>query len=336
MTAKEFFKSTAFKCIAVLLSIVLICGVLLTFCNALFFVPQDERTARAVAKVFPNEEVTFETDEVNRKYADASGFTISQAFTMTGEHEGEYLLEVVGKGGYKSGTVTCWVLAEAVGGDTSAPGEFTGIIKVVITANEKQSFIGNITGDSIQAVIDCQDEEGFSAYTTDGIKTGATFTLGAIASAMNGAKSYIESVYCGLANPYEDWIASSMIDRTTAYTVSGGVVTYNIVTLGNSPVSAFNITVTVGADKKISAFEITKDGSTDASYSSSIYSGFVGKDAAFFAGIIGENGENATNSNYGSNGITTGATRSNYLCLSAALFATANYDTAVAEGGSAQ
>ena len=243
MTAKEFFKSTAFKCIAVLLSIVLICGVLLTFCNALFFVPQDERTARAVAKVFPNEEVTFETDEVNRKYADASGFTISQAFTMTGEHEGEYLLEVVGKGGYKSGTVTCWVLAEAVGGDTSAPGEFTGIIKVVITANEKQSFIGNITGDSIQAVIDCQDEEGFSAYTTDNIKTGATFTLGAIASAMNGAKSYIESVYCGLANPYEDWIASSMIDRTTAYTVSGGVVTYNIVTLGNSPASAFNITV---------------------------------------------------------------------------------------------
>ena len=196
MTAKEFFKSTAFKCIAVLLSIVLICGVLLTFCNALFFVPQDERTARAVAKVLPNEEVTFETDEVNRKYADASGFTISQAFTMTGEHEGEYLLEVVGKGGYKSGTVTCWVLAEAVGGDTSAPGEFTGIIKVVITANEKQSFIGNITGDSIQAVIDCQDEEGFSAYTTDGIKTGATFTLGAISSAMNGAKSYIESVYC--------------------------------------------------------------------------------------------------------------------------------------------
>ena len=53
------------------------------------------------------------------------------------------------------------------------------------------------------------------------------------------------------------------------------------------------------------------------------------------AGIIGENGENGTNSNYGANGIATGATKSNYLCLSAALFATANYDTAVAEGGNA-
>ena len=61
----------------------------------------------------------------------------------------------------------------------------------------------------------------------------------------------------------------------------------------------------------------------------------MGKDAAFFAGIIGENGENGTNSNYGANGIATGATKSNYLCLSAALFATANYDTAVAEGGNA-
>lgn len=125
MTAKEFFKSTAFKCIAVLLSIVLICGILLTFCNALFFVSDEERAARAVAKVFPGEEVTFETDDVNAKYSQASGYTVNGAYTMTGEHQGEYLVEVVGKGGYKSGTVTCWILASAVAGDVANPGSFT-------------------------------------------------------------------------------------------------------------------------------------------------------------------------------------------------------------------
>ena len=35
-SVKEFFKSTAFKCIYVLLAIVLVCGVLLAFCNDLF------------------------------------------------------------------------------------------------------------------------------------------------------------------------------------------------------------------------------------------------------------------------------------------------------------
>ncbi len=333
MTAKEFFKSTAFKCICVLLCIVLICGILLTICNALFFVSDDERTARAVAKVFPGEEVSYIQDDVNERYSDTTGYTINQAFTMTGAHEGQYLIEVVGKGGYKSGTVTCWILADAVSGTVANPGSFTGIDKVVITDNNKQSFIGNIGSGDIQSVINKQDGDNFSSYNTDGIKTGATFTLGAITSAMNGAKSYIESVYCGLANPYEEWIAGTMIDRTTTYTVSGDVVTYNIKTSANSPANPFSITITVGADKKISAFQITADGSTSSDYSSKIYTGFVGKDAAFFASIIGENGEIIKNDNYAANGINTGATRSNYLCLSAALFATANYDTAVAEGG---
>ena len=36
MSAKSFFKSTAFKCIVVLLSIVLLCSVFLTICNAPF------------------------------------------------------------------------------------------------------------------------------------------------------------------------------------------------------------------------------------------------------------------------------------------------------------
>ena len=335
MTAREFFKSTAFKCIAVLLAIVLICGIVLTFCNALLEVPDEERTARAVAKVFPGETVTYEENDVKEKYADADNYTVEQAFTMTGTHEGQYLLNIVGKGGYKSGTVTCWILVDAVSGTPAAPGSFTGISKVVITGNEKQSFMSKVSGDAVQAVIDKQDDDGFVSYSGSGIKTGATFSLGAVTNAMNGAKSYTESVYCGLANPYEDWIAGAMIDRTTTYSAENGTVTYNVVTLANSPATPFTIEIVVGADKKIASFEIVVDGSTGQNYTDKIYGSFVGKDATFFAGVIGENGEIKEEDNYVANGITTGATRSNYLCLCAALFATANYDTAVADGGNA-
>ena len=38
MTVKQFFKSNAFKSLAVLIAIVLVAGVLLALCNDIFFV----------------------------------------------------------------------------------------------------------------------------------------------------------------------------------------------------------------------------------------------------------------------------------------------------------
>ncbi|MDE7264682.1 MAG: hypothetical protein K2N52_00205, partial [Clostridia bacterium] len=46
----------------------------------------------------------------------------------------------------------------------------------------------------------------------------------------------------------------------------------------------------------------------------------------YFKGIIGNDGSILTKDNYADNGIATGATKSNYLCLAAGAFATANYD----------
>ena len=135
-------------------------------------------------------------------------------------------------------------------------------------------------------------------------------------------------------NSFEGWDVVDYIDvDATTYAVTGDEVTYNIVTLSNSPATPFEITITVGGDKKIKSFEIDKNGSTGSPWTDLVDSNYVGKDEAFFAGIIGEDGKITDNSNYESNGVTTGATKSNYLCLSAGLFATANYDRAVAEGG---
>ena len=119
MSAKSFFKSTAFKCIVVLLSIVLLCSVFLTICNALFYVSDEERLNRALSELYDGESVTTEL----APGADALGdgeevgrAVILAARTVTSDnHAGDWLIQVKGLDGYQSGTVTCWVVIETQG-----------------------------------------------------------------------------------------------------------------------------------------------------------------------------------------------------------------------------
>ena len=100
MSAKSFFKSTAFKCIVVLLSIVLLCSVFLTICNALFYVSDEERLNRALSELYDGESVTTEL----APGADALGdgeevgrAVILAARTVTSDnHAGDWLIQVKG------------------------------------------------------------------------------------------------------------------------------------------------------------------------------------------------------------------------------------------------
>ena len=56
---KEFFKSTSFKCIAVLLVIVLVCGILLTICNSLFAISPEEELNRVLGKIYDDGKVVY-------------------------------------------------------------------------------------------------------------------------------------------------------------------------------------------------------------------------------------------------------------------------------------
>ena len=60
MTVKQFFRSNAFKSLAVLIAIVLVAGVLLAICNDIFFVSDEERFARSIAKIYGAEVETQE------------------------------------------------------------------------------------------------------------------------------------------------------------------------------------------------------------------------------------------------------------------------------------
>ena len=143
MSAKSFFKSTAFKCIVVLLSIVLLCSVFLTICNALFYVSDEERLNRALSELYDGESVTTEL----APGADALGngeevgrAVILAARTVTSDnHAGDWLIQVKGLDGYQSGTVTCWVVIE------TQENAVSGVGAVSISSNEGQSYIGKIT-----------------------------------------------------------------------------------------------------------------------------------------------------------------------------------------------
>ncbi|MCX4287376.1 MAG: hypothetical protein OSJ68_08870, partial [Clostridia bacterium] len=52
MTVKQFFKSTAFKCIITLLCVLLVSGIFLTVMNGLLEVTEQERFERALAKIY--------------------------------------------------------------------------------------------------------------------------------------------------------------------------------------------------------------------------------------------------------------------------------------------
>ena len=63
MTTKEFFKSNAFKSLAVLIAIVLVAGALLAVFNDLLYISEEERLNRTLSSIY-GKEVTAETVEL--------------------------------------------------------------------------------------------------------------------------------------------------------------------------------------------------------------------------------------------------------------------------------
>lgn len=321
MSAKQFFKSTAFKCIVILLVIMLVCGVLLTLANALLEVSDEERLSRTIS-AFYGEDVEYEVAEIDENYASTALYEVSQVYDIGGDHEGDYLLYVSGAGGYPNGTgtVVAWVIVHV---DEDLNAKVTQV-SLPSSDNSSQTFLSYITDSYINSVIAQADESGFTSYTTGGISTGATYTFTGMINCMNGAKSYIESVYCGYVSPYAEYEYTDYIDDSTTISVDGTEVTYYIVTAANSPAQAFEITITVDENKTITAYEITGNGST-ADY-------YVELMAEVAKGMVGYT-QSQLEEYLNGDSIKTGATRSNELCVYAGLFATANYDLALAEYG---
>ena len=187
MTVKQFFKSQAFKCIIVLLVIALVAGGLLAILNDVLYVTEEERTMRAIEKVYGKEmnyqEKEYSSDQLVNDYG-----TLSKVYLL---ENGNYLVQATGGEGYKGGTITVWVVL------TAKDGAFGGIEKVVLESYEKQTLMSKLTYDVYSAHND--EITGDVYFTTggDGIKvliSGATYSANALNNAVDCALQFAREV----------------------------------------------------------------------------------------------------------------------------------------------
>ena len=204
MTVKAFFKSNAFKSLAVLIAIVLVAGALLAICNDLLYISDDERLARSLSKIY-GKEVTAEEVELTDEERSYTYGTVDAVYYI--HDDGNYLFQTTGKGGYSNGngTVTVWTIVTCTGTREEGNLALTGIEKVVYDSNEGQSFISTL-GDSFYAAFAEQDErvaEGGYFTTTAGsddiynIASGASESSNAACNAVNTALACFRTVFMG-------------------------------------------------------------------------------------------------------------------------------------------
>lgn len=203
MEKKPFFKSTAFRCFAALLIILLVCGVFLTIAHGFLEVTEDERLDRAINKIY-GKDVEKQKIDLDGRQTEFSASVVKEAYAVD---DGNYLIKVAGKQGY-GGDVVCWVVVE-MGDD----GNIRGVMKIAIDSAPGESYVGNIdqseldrlagmvngydqsVGGDLHGGIDPGNKQG-----KDYFATGASRTMWAISNAVNGALDFVAAY--ALEMPY--------------------------------------------------------------------------------------------------------------------------------------
>lgn len=170
MTVKQFLKSKAFKCVIVLMCIALVSGALLSICNDLLSVSDEERVLRTIKKIY-GKEVAYE--EVEAEYNTEIG-RIDNIYKLD---DGNYLVKSTGFDGYQKGTVSVWLVAKY------EEGVYVGIDDVSIAGNEKQTLMSKFTSGVLSGYEG--KEEDFNI-----VVGGATYSSRALNNAVNVAAEY--------------------------------------------------------------------------------------------------------------------------------------------------
>lgn len=336
---KAFLKSNAFRCLAVLLSIVIVSGGLLAIFNDLLYVyvdPNQELSDQITAsfgKAYEHSD-NLVTD-ANKTYANGS---VKEGYSVNTESGTQYLVKAVGNDAFGGGTVTVWVAVECANNAVSG----VGLVSFYETDVSKYYK----TDDAFFANFNNHDSEVVAGQlfgTDSGIvnmTTGATASSLAINNAVNTAVAFVKNHLGGGTvtppEPTETYVYESYInlDKTT---ITPNFITkevsFAIVTKGSGEAGAFSVNVVV-QEGVITSYEITKNGSTsyeetyfgdfmDAKIRDGSY--FIGKTADDLKALLTEKGK-LSSSVLGEAGLSTGATRSTEICFRAAVFAAANAD----------
>ena len=186
----KLFSSLWFKCITVLLVISVVLGGLLAVANDVFYVSPEERTSRAIKKIYGEDkqyEVIIDVDTLENGYDCGDIGTVNKLF-IVGDKTSEsfdYLFQTTGKQGYKGGSITVWVQVNVSNGTLA-------ISKVVQESYEKQTLMSKITQgwyDNFNGPIN--DSNGFD--TTINPVSGATYSAQAGCNAINCVIEYAQA-----------------------------------------------------------------------------------------------------------------------------------------------
>ena len=204
MTAKQFFKSNAFKSLAVLIAIVLAAGVLLAICNDIFHVSDEERFARSIARIYGTQ-VTTEEVELTEEEKSYNTGRVDAVYLVA--DDGNYLFKTTGFGGYSggSGEVTLWTVILCEGTREAGDLRLTGIQKVVYESNKGQTLMSNFTNEYYAFFTEHNEAiaagESFTAIKDggelDNVSAGASQTSNAIVNAVNTALACFRGVLSG-------------------------------------------------------------------------------------------------------------------------------------------
>ena len=149
-----FFKSIWFRCISVLLVLAVVLGGTLAILNDVLYVTSEERTGRAIKKIYgTDKEFNIVLDVDNGQVAIENEYgKINKIYTIGSD----YLFQSIGYNGYKNGTITLWI---QVCGDS--------IEKVILESYDKQTLMSKLDGNFY---------DKFLIDVTDAYKNGQFFT----------------------------------------------------------------------------------------------------------------------------------------------------------------
>ncbi len=330
-SVKSFFKSTAFKCIYVLLAIVLVCGVLLAFCNDLFEVTAEERLARAISKIYGSNVTATDAIEDDMTLEFGNG-EVEEAYAI--KEDGNYLVKATGTGGFSGGTVTLWVVVEI-----SDDNKVDGVGKVVIDSNVGQSYINRVSDSHLEYFGDnFSSEESFNVSDWQ-LSSGPTVTLTAtaIVNAVNTALEFVRTQLLGEVivpdepSPFEDFNYYSekyISDDTTVELADDETSVIFHITTGNIVTGASKVDITVSSEGVITDYTIVSEGTTAGDqYLPHVndVTEYVGKSAADILPLLGTAGEGGFAPETSDSTLHGGATYTNFYYAYAAMFAASNY-----------
>ena len=344
MTVKQFFKSTAFKCIITLLCVLLISGIFLTIAYGFLEVTDQEKFNRKVGNLY-SDGASVTTEEKELEEAVKVGTSTIEKLWLIPEKD-DYLVQVSGTG--RDGKITTWVIVE-MDSDRKA---VTGIGTVLVYDKVSSEYADKISGWNTNIENFSKDyKDGIVyAYGTKGdpmyINTGASVSFTTISNCVNDAIKFMAAYASGGPigdSPFDGFLYTELINQDeTTVSFADGKVTYEIKTLAYGGVTnPFTFKVVVDAEKKIESFVIETNGSTYGfdQKMPDIESILTGKDISYFTGIYGEDMEYTAIASYDDTSVTTGATtqavgsKSIYVCMYAGAFATANCELVSLIGG---